>query len=52
MSTTGIPTVTYPPRLLHECAVLKAAYALCAGSGNRTLEMQLLTRLHEIEDGY
>lgn len=49
---TGEITVSYPPGLLHQCAVLKAAYRLCAGSGDRALAASLLIRLHEIEDGY
>lgn len=52
MSATGTPTVTYPPEQLHQIAVLKSAYMLCAGSGDHALELSLLVRIAEITSGY
>jgi hypothetical protein len=52
MSKTGVPTVTYPPDQLRQIAVLRAAYTLCAGSGDHVLELSLLVRIAEITSGY
>jgi hypothetical protein len=49
---TGTPTVTYPPDLRHKLSVLTTAYRLCAGSGDRALQLSLLIQIHQTEDGY
>jgi hypothetical protein len=41
-----------PPDLAHQCAALKVAYWLCMRAGDSAIAVSLMTRLHEIEDGY